>query len=47
MRRDHTAAAIRASARMFHCHYQRRHSYAPMLARLLVLLPLASVLLLH
>jgi hypothetical protein len=32
---------------MFHCHYRRRHSYAPVLARLL-LLPLAlSVLLLH
>lgn len=33
---------------MFHCRYRRRHSYAPMLARLLLLLPLAvSVLVLH
>lgn len=47
MRQDHTAAAVRASTRMFHCRYQRRHSYAPVLARLLLLLPLVSVLLLH
>mgnify|MGYP003456182615 FL=1 len=32
---------------MFHCHYHRRHSWAPVLARL-TLLPLAlSILLLH